>query len=88
MSKHDNSSNGAEFWAAQASTGKYKKPKSVIRLSFPPTDETRILNVAEISAPGGMSIALELPFPMPEASLSKIAEAIRNAGGTLEMGGK
>lgn len=83
-----NNEKGKEFWAAATSgVGKYK-PKTRLHVSFPPGDNIKLLNFAEISAPAGVTITFNLPFPMSEAGLSKLVEAINNVGGTMEFDNK
>ncbi len=84
MSKPYENIPGKEFWAAQAPGG-HIKPKTSFKVSFPPGDRIKLLNLADISAPGGVTIEFKLPFPMSEAGLSKLFESIRASGGTVEM---
>lgn len=56
-----------------------------VRVSFPESDEMRISRAFELSAPGGVSLVLSLPFPITREGLAKIAEKIEAAGGTLEV---
>lgn len=67
-------------------TASYKAPKSNIRICFPEGIQNfKLLKFAEISAPGGITMILRLPFPMSESGLAKIAETIKQQGGTLEI---
>jgi hypothetical protein len=58
---------------------------TMVRVSFPESDEMRIGKAFELSAPGGVSLVLGLPFPISREGLAKIAEKIEAAGGTLEV---
>mgnify|MGYP005838256523 CR=1 FL=1 len=82
----ENNEQGKEFWAAQrAHTGTYKA-KSQFHITFPPCENgIKLLNMAEVTAPGGLSIVFKLPFPMGEAGMAKIIEAIRNNGGSVDI---
>jgi len=83
-STYDNTK-GKEFWAAQTQNTASYKPKFKFKVTFPPGDEVKLMNFAEVSAPAGVSIVIKLPFPMSEAGLAKIGESIKKAGGTVEM---
>ena len=85
MSTPYNNIKGKEFWTSQTSQASYKKPKTMLRISFPPGESMKLLNLAEISAPGGMSLLFKLPFPMSEGGLSSLAESIKKSGGTVEI---
>jgi hypothetical protein len=76
---------GNEFWAAQKSTAGVYKPKTKFRVSFPPNDKIKLMNMMDVSAPGGLSIDFKLPFPMGEQGLNKLFESIKTAGGTVEV---
>ena len=82
--KYDNT-RGKEFWEAQQRGASYRKPKAGVKISLPPGDGIKLLNMAEVSSPGGVSIVLKLPFPMSEGSLGKISESIKKVGGTVEI---
>jgi len=85
MDKNFSSEKGQEFLACLSPEGAKYKPKAAVRLSFPPGNGFKLLNMAEISAPGGVTVVLKLPFSMSESGLSKIAESVRSAGGTVEF---
>lgn len=61
------------------------KAMARVRVSFPKSDEMRIGKAFELSAPGGVSLVLSLPFPITREGLAKIAEKIEAAGGRLEV---
>lgn len=86
MSTPNENVKGKEFWTAQTQGTAWHKAKTKFKISLPPGENIKLLSLAEISAPGGVSFELRLPFPMSEAGLGKLGEAIRNAGGTIEIG--
>ena len=84
MSKSYDNEKGREFWQAQMPEASTKKPKTMVRISFPEgTQNIKLLNLAEISAPGGVTITVKMPYVMGEASLGKITESIQKSGGTM-----
>lgn len=79
---------GKEYTAAYKAVpaASYKMPKSSIRITLPEgVQDLKLFKFAEISAPGGVTMILRLPFPMSESGLGKIAEAIKQQGGTMEL---
>lgn len=85
MSFDKENKKGKEFWDAMTPGATWYKPKTKFRISFPAGDSIKLLNLAEINAPGGMSILFKLPFPMSEMGLNKLLEQIKNAGGSVEI---
>lgn len=62
------------------------KPKSKVRISFPEeTKDVKIFELAQITAPGGLTIEFKLPFPMARPTLMKLADSIKLTGGTVEI---
>jgi len=84
MSVPSENEKGKEFWSAATQGSAWYKPKTKFRISIPPSEKFKLLNLAEISAPAGMTITFKLPFPMGEAGMGKLAESIKSAGGTFE----
>ncbi|MCX7922084.1 MAG: hypothetical protein N3B21_08755 [Clostridia bacterium] len=85
-SKHNNNIPGQNYWASQTPKSySSKPPKTRMRVTFPPGGEFKLLNIAEFSAPGGMTMVLNLPFPVGSGGLGSICDSIRNAGGTVDI---
>lgn len=75
---------GGNRWEGRKG-GYNTQTKTTVRVTFPKCEEMKVGNLVEISAPGGGSIVMTLPFPMSEQGLAKIAEKIREAGGRFEV---
>jgi hypothetical protein len=80
-----NSEKGKEFWAAATTGGSKNKPQRTIRVSLPAGKNIKLLNMAEVSSTSGVTVELNLPFPMSEEGLNKMSESIRRIGGTVEF---
>lgn len=78
---------GPDYWKTiRTTTGQQsKKGKTRVRITLPAGEGFKLLNMAEISSPGGATISLSLPFPMGEAGLGKITESLSQVGGTVEI---
>lgn len=65
-----------------------QKKGTILRIFIPPGAEINLLNLIEVSSPGGICIIVRLPFLKRLFSANDIAnlfEEIRRAGGRIEF---
>jgi len=65
-------------------------PGTVLRISIPAGAAVNLLNLIELSSPGGICILLRFPFlsgllPGELKNLAGIFDSIKRAGGTIEV---
>ncbi|MCX7709267.1 MAG: hypothetical protein N2484_05395 [Clostridia bacterium] len=64
-------------------------PGTVLRISIPPGAVINLLNLIEVTSPGGICLIIRLPFlggTHPHfGNLAGIMDAIRAAGGSVEV---
>lgn len=86
MGKTQDENKGKQYWGATAGSGNLYKAKTELRITYPEgCQDVRLLNLADITAPGGLTIRVKLPFPMTEPLLLKLADAVKMTGGTVEI---
>jgi hypothetical protein len=65
-----------------------KPPGTVLRIFIPAGAEINLLDLIEVSSPGGICIIVRLPFLRGQNkhfSLADIQTAVQKAGGTIEV---
>jgi hypothetical protein len=60
-------------------------PGTILRISIPPGAVINLLNIIELSSPGGICVVLRLPILGGFGGLSTIIESIKEAGGSVEF---
>lgn len=64
-------------------------PGTVLRIFIPPGAVINLLNIIEVSSPGGICIIVRLPFLAVDKdkkySFDAILNSIKEAGGTVEV---
>lgn len=65
------------------------QPGTVLRIYFPPGTEINLLNIVEVSSPGGICLIVRLPFLAETANLSTglagIVDMFKKAGGQVTV---
>ena len=85
MSYDYDNTKGKDFWKTINSGQSYKMPKTKLRVTLPAGEKIKFLNLAEINAPAGVTMVLNLPFAMGEEGINKLFETVRASGGTVEV---
>jgi hypothetical protein len=64
-------------------------PGTILRIYFPPGTEINLLNLLEVSSPGGICIIVRVPLLAGASdlslSLNSILDSIKKAGGRVEV---
>ncbi|TYQ14705.1 UNVERIFIED_CONTAM: hypothetical protein Cloal_1069 [Acetivibrio alkalicellulosi] len=60
-------------------------PGTVLRISIPPGAVINLLNLIEVTSPGGICLIIRLPFIGGEKKLGGLFDSIRDAGGSIEV---
>lgn len=60
-------------------------PGTVLRISIPPGAVINLLNLIEVTSPGGICLIIRLPFLGGKCKIDGILDSIRQAGGTVEF---
>ncbi|MBS4538426.1 hypothetical protein GOQ27_08110 [Clostridium sp. D2Q-11] len=60
-------------------------PGTVLRISIPPGAEINLLNLIELTSPGGICLIIRLPILGGTLGLDSIRNAIEEAGGSVEF---
>ena len=60
-------------------------PGTILRINIPAGAVINLLNLIEISSPGGICLIIRLPLLAGNAGLNPIFTAIKEAGGTVEI---
>ncbi|MDQ2086534.1 hypothetical protein RBH29_08865 [Herbivorax sp. ANBcel31] len=60
-------------------------PGTVLRISIPPGAVINLLNIVEVTSPGGICLIIRLPFLGKKSKLGGIFDSIRDAGGEIEV---
>lgn len=60
-------------------------PGTVLRVSIPPGAAINLLNIVELTSPGGICLILRIPLLGGGSNLGGIFDSIRNAGGKIEV---
>lgn len=86
MSEKKEASKDKDFNPFLTGTVNSMRPQTRVRITFKDScNNVKLFNMAEIDAPGGFTLTLGLPFPIPEKTLKKFAESIKLTGGVLEV---
>jgi hypothetical protein len=87
----------SEFWVGDSRGCPSKKPVlpktncpqlpgTVLRISIPAGAVINLLNIIEVTSPGGICLIVRLPFLGGKSSLvSGVFDSIRQAGGSVEV---
>jgi hypothetical protein len=60
-------------------------PGTVLRVSIPPGATINLLNILELTSPGGICLIIRIPVLGGGAKLGGIFDSIRDAGGRIEV---
>lgn len=60
-------------------------PGTVLRINIPPGAVINLLNIIELSSPGGVCLIIRLPLLSGNLDLNSIVNSIKEAGGTVEF---
>ncbi|WZL74012.1 hypothetical protein QBE52_04520 [Clostridiaceae bacterium 35-E11] len=60
-------------------------PGTLIRINIPPGAVINLLNLIEISSPGGICLIVRIPLLNGGNGVSTLVNAIKQAGGTVEF---
>ncbi len=60
-------------------------PGTLLRIFIPPGAVINLLNLLELTSPGGICIILRVPLLGGALDLSSVVETIQKAGGTVEI---
>lgn len=60
-------------------------PGTVLRINIPPGAVINLLNIIELSSPGGVCLIVRLPLLSGNLDLNSIVNSIKEAGGTVEF---
>ena len=60
-------------------------PGTVLRISIPPGSAINLLNLVELTSPGGICIILRIPLLGGSSRLGGLLDSIRDAGGKIEV---
>ena len=60
-------------------------PGTLLRIFIPPGAVINLLNLLEVSSPGGICIIVRIPLLGDNLNFSQILDSIKAAGGTVEV---
>lgn len=60
-------------------------PGTVLRINIPAGAVINLLNIIELSSPGGVCLVIRLPLLGGALDLNSVVNAIQEAGGTVEF---
>lgn len=60
-------------------------PGTILRINIPAGAVVNLLNIIELSSPGGVCLVIRVPLLGGALDLNNIVSAIQDAGGTVEF---